>query len=283
MLIAQTGYIFMCGGYILAYNLVLTKPLLLPIFSRMEVENRMKTPIPPYSQTQLHSFISNCSTSSSNPSNVSEVGNRQSVKAHYCSSLSFLPHTFPLLQYWVPLMNKVLQDLHQHGVVFTVLHGLQFLKVESLLHYELFADCLFPQNLSIYSSVGSSIGCSVEYLLWHSSWSSGGNLLHYSLLYELQEILLCSSFPSFFTRLGVYKVISHYSNSSLLQLLHTVFKPLIYVIIMPSLALITGSVLARVGQFWSWLELTLSCMEQSLISSHKIQPCSLQSYQNLAT
>lgn len=121
----------------------------------------MKTPISAYSQTQLHSFIPNCSTSSSNPSNIGEVGNKQSLKAHYCSSLPFLPHTFPLLQCEVPLMHKVLQELLQHGVVFTILHGPQFL-LESLLHYGLFADCLFPQNLSIYSSVESSIGCSVD-------------------------------------------------------------------------------------------------------------------------
>lgn len=119
----------------------------------------MKIPIPTYSQTQLHSFIPNCSTSPSNPSNIGEVGNRQS-KLIYFSSLFFLPHTFPLLQCGVPLMHRVLQELLQHGVVFTVLHGPQFLLER--LQYGLFADCLFPQNLSIYSSVGSSIGCSVD-------------------------------------------------------------------------------------------------------------------------
>lgn len=214
----------------------------------MEVANKMKNPTPAYSQIQPHSFIANWSTSSSNPSNIGEVGNSDCSQLKLISAplcISFLK-PFHFSNVW-SLSCIVLQKLLQRGFFF-FFYSPSWSTIPARKSDTVRALC----RLSLTSELIYLLQCGVlyrlqcGYLLWHSSWSSGGNLLHRSLLYGWQETrdsLLhtwSTSFPSFFTRLGVYKVISHYSHSSLSQLLHSVFKPLVYVIIMLSLASMIG-------------------------------------------
>lgn len=156
----------------------------------MEVANKTKNPTPAYSQIQPHSFIANWSTSSSNPSNIGEVGNSDCSQLKLISAplcISFLK-LFHFSNVW-SLSCIVLQKLLQRVFFFFFFYSPSWSTIPARKSDTVRALC----RLSLTSELIYLLQCGVlyrlqcGYLLWHSSWSSGGNLLHRSLLYGWQE------------------------------------------------------------------------------------------------